>query len=69
MKKKYSVFLILSKKIIWPEASVIEDQKHEAEINFGRAVLRPHRQVVFLDYPNINLLKNKNISVVVSSCK
>ena len=24
----------------WPESSVVDDARHEAEINFGRAVLR-----------------------------
>ena len=29
------------KKEIWPDASVVDDRRHEAEINFGRAAFRP----------------------------
>ena len=42
--------------IFRPEASVIDNRRHAAKINFSRAAsrleaLRPHRQVVVLDYP------------------
>ena len=55
--KYIQYFSFHQKKFIRPEASIKDDRRHGAEIYFGRAASRPCRQVVFLDYPNINLLK------------
>ena len=36
-----------------PAGSVVDNRRHEAEINFSRAALRPRRHVSFLDKPRL----------------
>ena len=43
------------------EASIVDDRRLEATINFGFAASRPRRQVVFLDYPVKCLPKMSNL--------
>ena len=58
----FSISHFIEKKKLWPEASVVDDCRNEAEINFGLPL-----RVAFLDYP-LFLFKFKNISARKAKC-